>query len=96
MSTHTPGPWSWKDGIQLVVGKADDVEGEQIAIVQGDPPHEFGNARLIAAAPELLEACELAQTALKAHGIKCGCENSPVRCAICALKEAITKAKATT
>lgn len=56
MSAHTPGPWrlycTQKD--EFVVRKMfpDGQEAHQIAVkVRG-----YGNARLIAAAPELLEA----------------------------------------
>ncbi len=61
MSKHTPGPWR--------VGLADDTvvttqDGDEIVLVQGDYgdptawPVMEANARLIAAAPELLEALQ--------------------------------------
>jgi hypothetical protein len=57
MSKHTPGPWSLycKTKDEIVVRKINKDMGElcKIADVYG-----YGNARLIAAAPELLEALE--------------------------------------
>lgn len=54
MSKHTPGPWHIDDASygQIVCSRTSDV-----AVVRntGGLPHH-GNARLIAAAPELLEA----------------------------------------
>lgn len=59
MSKHTPGPWhSWHENSYSVIGVA--VHGEtgfrEIAKVYDNS----ANAQLIAAAPELLEACRLA------------------------------------
>ena len=59
MSTHTPGPWRHDGG--LVRAKA-----YAVAVVTGDGVVRFStsldeisaNARLIAAAPDLLAACE--------------------------------------
>ena len=64
MSKHTPGPW--------IVGKPSVAHGVQIFHLQGAIRQEYGtictmpakgkgrtaNARLIAAAPDLLEACK--------------------------------------
>ena len=61
---HTPGPWRWTHGeLDTVHGtlyrystiSADDTE---IAEVNKHLPEHHANARLIAAAPELLEAAE--------------------------------------
>lgn len=49
---HTPGPWTLFD--RLVQGRG----GAPVAAVHG--PHAYANARLIAAAPELLEALKAA------------------------------------
>jgi len=56
---HTPGPWGvWSIGGSQVI--TDNAMGRHLAkIINGAPEHE-ANARLIAAAPELLEALELA------------------------------------
>lgn len=55
MTKHTPGPWSFRgcDG-----GWAIDFNEDQEQIV--DYVYEEADARLIAAAPELLDALELA------------------------------------
>jgi len=66
MGTHTPGPWELgEDGVWL--GSVYSEDGLRIALVYGEwdidepRPREEGeaNARLIAAAPELLKALEL-------------------------------------
>lgn len=55
---HTPGPWDWKDGIQLTVGIEPEPERLPIAHLEDRGPESFANARLIAAAPDLLAALE--------------------------------------
>lgn len=56
--SFTPGPWviknCWRTGMALI----QDTRGEDIAICDEGFPQL--NARLIAAAPDLLEACEQA------------------------------------
>jgi len=63
-TTHTPGPWYCKptagDHDFLIYPEG---PGNAIAIVRD---FDEANARLIAAAPELLAACEVAQDALMA------------------------------
>ena len=57
MSKHTKGPWS-AEGLVIV-----DFDGQQVASVLEDHHNEGvdeADARLIAAVPELLAACELA------------------------------------
>ena len=54
MNTYTPGPWSFRDDFDLVVGPASDPTHNPIAIIHGEPADAFGNAILIAAAPDLL------------------------------------------
>jgi hypothetical protein len=55
---HTPAPWDYEDGLTIT-----DKSGFHIALVNqyassfGDETHK-ANARLIAAAPELLSACQ--------------------------------------
>ena len=79
---HTPGPWhrSTLKGGLIVYGP----DGYAIANAQvwHGRHEEFsaeGNAQLIAAAPELLEACEWALDALVAH--KAGKSESGKKCA---------------
>jgi len=54
---HTPGPWRARGPLVLAAARA-------VALAQGLPqpakhyPETLANARLIAAAPALLEACE--------------------------------------
>lgn len=62
MSEHTPGPWKF-NGWQRVFSFESGEEEE--VIIKDDICHVYGespeaNARLIAAAPELLDACERA------------------------------------
>ena len=57
MSKHTPGPWhtAGEQGVQIRSAK------DQIAKVWTMRGNEWkANSRLIAAAPELLEACKVA------------------------------------
>lgn len=54
---RTPGPWIFNTTWKLIEGK----NGEEIATL-----HMIQDARLIAAAPELLEACESARNVLAA------------------------------
>lgn len=55
---HTPGPWEW-DGDRLITGSGAEVisaapwEGSWLSYENKDE-----NAKLIAAAPDLLTACE--------------------------------------
>jgi len=66
MGRHTPGPWSVKDS-DTVVGPAGNVVAECCGYsVKATTPEQQSqggreaNARLIAAAPELLTACKAA------------------------------------
>lgn len=53
MAKHTPGPWTHSEDGVIV-----DAAGKQLASVF--PRDRAANARLIAAAPDLLEACRAA------------------------------------
>ena len=64
---HTPGPWEWDAGIippdgpgRYAVVYVNDEDGEPITIAEFNDslPEGRFNARLIASAPELLEALE--------------------------------------
>lgn len=64
MSKHTPGPWDYFT--------RQDIYGENISIIQSVEGYriaeeivEEADARLIATAPELLEACKIALEAVE-------------------------------
>jgi hypothetical protein len=66
-ATHTPGPWQIEDctpgestGLRFEVGTKDSV----IARTTDGWKEAHANARLIAAAPELLEQCKLFEKVL--------------------------------
>ena len=62
MSKYTPGPWFFSEPIGAEHAEVRDKDGRRIAVTIGGYPMrtrtEDANARLIAAAPELLEALE--------------------------------------
>ena len=64
---HTPGPWELNPAGEPVIRWGDD--GGQYAVLEPDEMYDGWktDARLIAAAPDLLEACRLAITALSQH-----------------------------
>jgi hypothetical protein len=94
---HTPGPWNLSDGAngewQVTAPDAVDLKGEDwsVAMVFGSVGHDGGNgesdanARLIAAAPDLLEAAELLEKAEDAHTncVECEGEEVPELCPKC-------------
>jgi hypothetical protein len=58
MSKHTPGPWIWGKGNKGLYGAGPDNEVLDWACYEGmwlSGPNDKANARLIAAAPELLK-----------------------------------------
>jgi len=59
---YTPGPWSYNPEMVLVPsGKAVMANGKVVAEVRGiDALNQMANTRLIAAAPEMLLALEMA------------------------------------
>ena len=72
MSTHTPGPWV----IDWNVSRLDVFSADAFTLIAclrrsslspGIDETSKANARLIAAAPELLEACRRARMAMGAH-----------------------------
>jgi hypothetical protein len=66
---HTPGPWEWDYGVSVRAGdRLVALVYSTGALVDGES--NLGeNARLIAAAPELLEACRYAVKAGAIHGL---------------------------
>lgn len=85
-SKHTPGPWrqSLTDDTRII-----DSSGCEVASVAGDYQHDYArmeaNARLIAAAPELLEA-------LAGMVDSYELEASPINPALISARAAIAKA----
>jgi hypothetical protein len=63
---HTPGPWKVAGPIGKGIWITDETCNNQIAVVYGEnqTPEAEANARLIAAAPELLAACQHAKSEL--------------------------------
>lgn len=70
MSAHTPGPWvvSNKGGMLNVSAPASGGALASLGIPKGE--ERFANARLIAAAPDLLAACEAVVSLLAVEGLK--------------------------
>jgi hypothetical protein len=79
MSTneYTPGPWTCTSGMVWKAGrKGDGIPIARMDRIPGNgtsPVERDANARLIAAAPNLLAACEAALPALSAHE-RTGCD----------------------
>jgi len=97
MSKHTPGPWHYKiDGFRITIGNAstrhDYLEHDRtVAVIEDNSLHAQADARLITAAPDLLEACKLAQGALRyAQKDK---DASLFRVALSSISSAIRKAE---
>lgn len=84
---HTPGPWLISSSVMVVTkdGKIISQPVTGIAELQLPLKELMANASLIAAAPELLEACKYAKAALLAD------DNEKM--AILKLQQAITKAE---
>ena len=60
MSKHTPGPWilEWDPPQSFVASKCGREICGVVSAIDNDCDEEHANGRLIAAAPELLAACE--------------------------------------
>ena len=60
---HTPGPRKFQDGALYVVGPHPKTGGATIVVTEpnGPEPTRNANGHLIAAAPDLLAACEEAK-----------------------------------
>lgn len=96
MSKHTPGPWSlFDDGSEVhdrIVGPVVGVKGMTATVARaafGIRPNQevAANARLIAAAPDLLAACESVIDGLASMGCDWGDEQHAI------VSAAIRKAK---
>jgi hypothetical protein len=73
MSAHTPGPWKIERHIHHEI-QIKDKDGWQICQMYDSAPPDIDNARLIAAAPELLETLEriIATHDASCAGPECG------------------------
>ena len=83
--THTPGPWEEVKRTKTTI--INDSKGLRIAMLSVRP-NTSGNARLIAAAPDLLEACEMAL-----EGLCAGFDDWMLDDTETALNNAIAKAR---
>jgi hypothetical protein len=94
---HTPGPWKVMGGMVVIEGEAgrltDVADCCTGAASVKDPFTIAANARLIAAAPELLEACENARNVLAALVTGDLKTIKPDSAALAELRAAIAKAK---
>jgi hypothetical protein len=86
MSGHTPGPWAISSvsmetgavGIaknRILIAEAHNGYSFMDVVQGNEPAEQFANARLIAAAPELLAAAEAWETADDARNDCAECEN---------------------
>ena len=88
---HSKGPWS-KDGTEIRGAYASSgIVAVTPTIEDGGVIERVANARLVAAAPELLEACKFIRGAL--HGIIITPKDLDVQHAYGLLDEAIAKAE---
>ncbi len=74
MNKHTPGPWTQWAALSSDIYNIRYIDGdnsEPVATIRHPvnmhQSEALANARLIAAAPELLEACEAVLSALNSH-----------------------------
>ncbi len=59
---HTPGPWKWRKSLQGGMFIQGNLNGESFDTVLDTQNDVYsGDQMLIAAAPDLLEACKMAQ-----------------------------------
>jgi hypothetical protein len=93
MSKHTPGPWqmasedyAWDEIVGNVDGEYEDERGlvctyTRICEIQDDAPvpEQQANARLICAAPDLLNALSALADAAEARGIPCDAARAAIR-----------------
>jgi hypothetical protein len=105
-SKHTPGPWHFRQSFTDGEPSAYEVDAGApgrfnvctVAAGAGQVETEEANARLIAAAPDMLHALELAKAELDKMGCEHDCEsmgpNVPL-CPVCAVTAAIKKATST-
>ena len=68
MAEHTPGPWKILDELYVTTSRPDDDMGLYVGQAYGpSTPEAAANARMIAAAPDMLEALENLEHQLQAE-----------------------------
>ena len=76
--THTPGPWQIKHRVNIIGSTGRSVASAGGYTTNTDNGEHIleneANARLIAAAPDLLEACKEAEDWLEEHGGDQNCD----------------------
>ncbi|HGP0655564.1 TPA: hypothetical protein ACKP0Q_000751 [Stenotrophomonas maltophilia] len=89
-SKHTPGPWSHSKGERHNFFYIDSPSGDVVYVTGSlQPDHVEANARLIAAAPELLAELEMLSNIVEG----CGMATMPeVECRLVSARAAIAKA----
>ena len=89
---HTSGPWRLGGPYRLTVETG---VGDVVAMISVYPHGRDANAALIAAAPDLIAACEMALAEIMAltGDDACGCNHTPPLCCACTLRAAIEKAR---
>jgi len=68
MTQHTPGPWRVEDGSTVYGSRAGKTDKFEVCDCKGYAGEREANARLIAAAPDLLEAVRLTVELLDSDG----------------------------
>ncbi|RTW54554.1 hypothetical protein [Pseudomonas aeruginosa] len=98
--SHTPGPWEierYSDGLIQIVGgirAVSDHEEHVTTVVEAVTRGDEANARLIAAAPELLDALEDAVNRLTSSLILLKCDDDFIKKETAKARAAISKATA--
>jgi hypothetical protein len=88
VSKPTPGPWSIEDAFDIIAADGYNLVSVADASIDegGRPSEDKANARLIAAAPEMLEALEFVETMLILKDAKAPDTLKVVRAAIAKAK----------
>lgn len=100
MRKHTPGPWEierYSDGLIQIVGNVRAVsehEDHVTTVVEAVTRGDEANAKLIAAAPELLDALEDAVNRLTSSLILLKCDDDFIKKETAKARAAIAKATA--
>lgn len=97
--THTPGPWDYDDINKEVFASCEEHESGWVALIAGNDSEDrplpesmmLANARLIAAAPDLLEACTSALGTIQY--LLSNSDNGPAENCLEVLAAAIAKAE---